>query len=170
LIRPQGTLFLPFPLRGAASARVTDDNVRWVEVAEGRLRPGWPAEGGDRGCESLGLEALPCLLALPDVDDAEALVGRAGDVQDQAARGWFDHRGGDALVLFPARGDVLYEGVDHRSSFLSGFDQDGVEVGAYFVDLQVGGTVTAPTFDTFVRDHGVGREPPINIYGLPNWI
>ena len=41
------------------------------------------AERCDGRLDTLGLEPTPRLLALPDGDDAEALVGRAGDVQDQ---------------------------------------------------------------------------------------
>ena len=42
--------------------------------------------GSAEGAEPLGPEPLPGLLALPDVDDPEALVGRPRRVEDQAGR------------------------------------------------------------------------------------
>ena len=51
---------------------VANNDMGGVEIAEGGLGAGWAAECGDGGCEPLGSEALPGLLALPDIDDAKA--------------------------------------------------------------------------------------------------
>src|SRR5205807_1180445 len=77
---------------------------------------GWAAECGDGGDKPLGTEALPGLLALPDVDDAKALIGRAGNVEDQPV-GWrLDRWSRHPLVLLPGGRDILHEGVRHSSS------------------------------------------------------
>jgi hypothetical protein len=52
------------------------------EFAKRGRRAGRATEGGDRRRESVVAEALPSILASPDVDDAEAVVGRTGDMQD----------------------------------------------------------------------------------------
>jgi hypothetical protein len=90
-----------------------------AQVAKGRLRARRPAEGGDRRHEPLGSEEIPGFLALPDVDDPNALVGRAGDVHEQALRCRVDERGRHLCVLVPARRNVLYVGVRHQSSSLA---------------------------------------------------
>src|SRR5450631_4403139 len=95
-----------------------DDEVSVVQIAEGRLGTRRAAKSCDGGLEPFGLEALPGLLAVPDVDDAEALVGWAGEVQDQAVRGRIGQPDSDALILLLARGDFLHERVCHRSSLL----------------------------------------------------
>src|SRR5437762_5944323 len=92
---------------------VANNDMGGVEIAEGGLGAGWAAECGDGGCEPLGSEALPGLLALPDVDDAKALIGGPSDVQDQPV-GWrLDGRSRHPLVLLPGGRDILDEGVRH---------------------------------------------------------
>jgi hypothetical protein len=56
--------------------RLTEHDVVRLNVAEGRFVAGRAAESCNRGCEPLGLEAVPRVFVLPDVDDAEALIGR----------------------------------------------------------------------------------------------
>jgi hypothetical protein len=84
------------------------------------LRPGGPAEGGDRGRDPLGLKALPGLLAFPELDRANALVGRAREVQDQASRGGIHQPGGHPLVLVQLEATSCTKAWDNGSSVHSG--------------------------------------------------
>ena len=74
--------------------------------------------GGRLGvrCESIGPEALPGLLALPDPDDPEPLVGRARGMQQEPFRSRPVQRLGERAVLLPAGGDVLDDHVRHARS------------------------------------------------------
>ena len=66
--------------------------------------------------ESIGPEALPGVLALPDPDDPEPLVGRACGMQQEPIRGRPVQRLGEGAVLLPAGGDVLDDHVRHVQS------------------------------------------------------
>ena len=60
----------------------------------------------------LRLEALPGSLALPDADDPEPVVRRAGNMEDETLGSNRDG-GGEALVPLPGGRDVLNEGKRH---------------------------------------------------------
>ena len=60
------------------------------------------------------------IFALPDLDDAKALVGSAGGVQDQpVGQGVLDVRC-EPLVALPARSDVLDQCVRHDRTMDTG--------------------------------------------------
>lgn len=69
--------------------------------------------GLDAGAETLRAEPFPRVLALPDRDDPEPLVGRACCMDQEAIRGRSLERLLEALVLLPARGDVVDERIRH---------------------------------------------------------
>lgn len=92
------------------------DDMQCVEVAEGRFRARWAAEGRDCRQQALGPEALAGSLVLPDSDDPEAFIRWAGEVQDQTSGRGLHGLGRDALVVLPARCDVLNEGVRHAGT------------------------------------------------------
>lgn len=54
----------------------------WLQGSDPPLQSDVLGELGERGCEPFCPEALPGVLALPDLDDAEPLLGRAGGVED----------------------------------------------------------------------------------------
>jgi hypothetical protein len=90
---------------------VSDDDVERVEVAEGRFVGVRTAKGSDCGLKAPSVKVAPGSLVLPDADDAEPFVGGAGNVQDEAVGDCFAECRRNVLVLMPARGDVLDDGI-----------------------------------------------------------
>lgn len=86
---------------------------------------------GRRGlaCNEALLKLAPVLLAGPDVDHPEALVGRARNVGDQTRRRLRSQPLREVLVLLPAGCDVLHErerhdGQDPTRTFSPALGQD----------------------------------------------
>ena len=91
--------------------------MRGVQRAEGRRDV---RHGLDAGAETLRAEPIPRVLALPDRDDAEPLVGGARCVDHEAIRGRSLECSLEALVLLPARGDVVDERIRHAARVREG--------------------------------------------------
>jgi predicted ATPase/DNA-binding SARP family transcriptional activator len=159
---------LPFRFTTGWADRVgpglADDEVGRPEVSEGGLGTCRAAAAGDRRCESLSPEALPRRLAIPDGDDAEALVGWAGDVQEQS--GWDGIEGGGvyALIVMPARSDVLNEGVRHGSTVMAAAV---VSVSAHFHTGLRKETIRAMEIRVLGAVELVGTEGPVRLAAMP---
>jgi hypothetical protein len=94
---------------GRRGGETAEDDVLRLE----RAKRGWRRWARGRVVElELRFEALPGRLALPDADDPEALVRRAGNLEDETLGSNRDG-GGEALVLLPGGRDVLNEGKRH---------------------------------------------------------
>ncbi len=91
--------------------------MRGVQRAEGRrdVRHG-------RGVDAQAVDAkpFPGVLALPDGDDPEPVVGRACCMDQEAIRGRTLECSLEALVLLPARGDVVDERIRHAARVREG--------------------------------------------------
>ena len=67
---------------GLARDRGPEHELLWLQGSDPLLQSYVLGERGECGREPFCPEALPGVLALPDLDDAEPFLGRAGGVED----------------------------------------------------------------------------------------